>query len=321
MACCELVDPLDQFLVPQETIEVVVVEQAGHDGRLRSRRMIRDDILVLPDARTLTYTTIGAGDGPVVWYQHGAPGGRLELLGLDDAFATAGLRVVTTDRPGYGGSTPDAGRTVADWTRDVVALADHVGAERFGVIGLSSGGPYAVACAALLGDRVVGAVIAAGNTDMSWPDAGAGYLESELEIMALDDTDAAVARCIEHYGHDGARFFDGEMDLGPTDDAWLADETNATALMTAMHDAFRHGVVGYAHDIWVQGRAWSFDPATITCPVIVAHGEDDHLVPIAHSRHTASLIPSAQMRVLPGVGHLSLVDEFSNLATEIMRLA
>jgi pimeloyl-ACP methyl ester carboxylesterase len=283
--------------------------------------MIRDDILALADDRVLAYTTIGASDGPVVCYQHGAPGGRWELLGLDDAFTTAGVCVVTADRPGYGGSTPVADRTVAGWTHDVAALADHLGAQRFGVIGLSSGGPYAVACAALLGARVVGAIIAAGNTDMTWPEAGNGYLESELAIMALDDPDDAVARCIEHYGHDGARFFDGEMDLGPTDNAWLADESNAAALMAAMGEAFRQGVVGYAHDIWVQGRPWSFDPATITCPVIVVHGEDDHLVPVAHSRHTASLIPGAQVRVLPGVGHVSLVDEFPILATEITRRA
>jgi pimeloyl-ACP methyl ester carboxylesterase len=281
--------------------------------------MIRDDILTLSDGRTLAYSTIGASDGPVVCYQHGAPGGRLELLGLDDAFTAAGIRVVTADRPGYGGSTPLADRTTADWTDDVAALADHVGAERFGVIGLSSGGPYAVACAALLPGRVIGAVVAAGNTDMSWPAARDGYLDAELEIMALDDADVAVARCIELYGHDGGRFFEGDMDLGPTDNAWLADEPKATALFTAMGEAFRQGVVGYAHDIWVQGRAWSFDSATITCSVILVHGEDDRLVPIAHSRHTASLIPGAELRVVPGVGHLSLVDEFPALAAEIVR--
>jgi pimeloyl-ACP methyl ester carboxylesterase len=287
--------------------------------------VIRDDILELPDGRTLAYTVIGASGGagdpsdPVVCYQHGAPGSRWELLGLDDAFATTGLRVVTPDRPGYGGSTPHPGRTTADWADDVAALADHLGVDRFTVVGLSSGGPYAVACAALLGDRVVGAVVAAGNTDMSWPAARDGYLESELAIMALEDADAAVARCVELYGHDGGAFFGGEMDLGPTDNAWLADEANATALMTAMGEAFRQGVVGYAHDIWVQGRAWTFDPSSITCPVTVAHGEDDRLVPVAHSRHTASLIPGAQMQVLPGVGHLSLLDRFPLLATEITR--
>ena len=78
-------------------------------------------------------------------------------------------------------------------------------------MGLSSGGPYTVACAALLGDRVTGAVVAAGNTDMSWPDAADGYLESELRIMAMDDEDAAVADCVERFGPSGERFFEGDV--------------------------------------------------------------------------------------------------------------
>jgi len=153
---------------------------------------------------------------------------------------------------------------------------------------------------------------------MSWTDAHSGYLDSELEIMALADADAAVDQCAERYGIDGSRFFDGEMDLGATDDAWLTDEGNATALFAAMAEAFRQGVVGYANDIWVQGHAWSFDPSTMQCSVIVAHGEDDKLVPVAHSRNTASLIPGAVLQILPGVGHLSLIDHLPALVAEVV---
>ena len=278
-----------------------------------------DATTTLDDGRTLAFTDIGSSEGPVVFYCHGAPGGRLELVGLDAAFAKAGVRVVTPDRPGYGGSTPLAGRTTASWADDIATLANRIGVDRLGVMGLSSGGPYAVACAALLPDRVCGAVVAAGNTDMSWPDARAGYLESELTIMALDDEDAAVAYCIERYGADGSRFFEGDMDLGATDNAWLADPDNSAALFAAMGEAFHQGVTGYAHDITVQGQTWTFDPGSISVPVIVAHGEDDQLVPLAHSRHTASLMPGSELRRLPGVGHLSLIDEFPMLAAEITK--
>ena len=152
---------------------------------------------------------------------------------------------------------------------------------------------------------------------MSSPDARAGYLESELTIMGLDDEDAAFAYCVERYGADGSQFFEGELDLGATDHAWLADRENATALFTSMGEAFRRGVSGYAHDITVQGRPWTFDPGSIAVPVIVAHGEDDQLVPIAHSRHTASLIPGAELRIVEGRAHLSLTDEFPVLAAEL----
>jgi pimeloyl-ACP methyl ester carboxylesterase len=277
-----------------------------------------DATMTLPDGRTLAYTEVGAPDGPVAFYFHGAPGSRLELTSLDDAFAAVGVRVVTADRPGYGGSTPLPGRTTAGWARDVAALADHLGVERFAVMGLSSGGPYTVACASLLADRVSGAIVAAGNTDMSWPGAADGYLQSELDIMAMDEEAAAVAWCEEHYGADGSGLFDGDsdMDLGPVDNAWLADEANLASLMATMGEAFAQGVVGYAHDITVQGRPWTFDPAAIAYPTLVVHGADDRLVPVAHSEHTASLIPGAELRVLDGVGHLSLGEQLPALAAE-----
>jgi pimeloyl-ACP methyl ester carboxylesterase len=276
-----------------------------------------DTTMTLPDGRALAYTEIGAPDGSVAFYFHGAPGSRLELVALDEAFTAVGVRVITADRPGYGGSTPLPGRTTADWADDVGALADHLGIERFAVMGLSSGGPYTLACASLLGDRVTGAVVAAGNTDMSWPEASDGYLQSELDIMAMDDEDAAVAWCIERYGADGSRFFGGDLDLGPIDNAWLADDTNLTSLTATMTEAFVQGVVGYAHDITVQGRPWTFDPAMITAPTIVVHGADDRLVPLSHSAHTASSTPGAELRVVPDCGHLSLVDRLPALVTEI----
>lgn len=280
--------------------------------------MISEDTVTFDDGRVITFTDIGDPTGPAVFYNHGAPGSRLELLGLDEAFTRVGVRVITPDRPGYGGSSPLPGRSTAEWADDIAALADHVGAARFAVLGLSSGGPYAVACAALLPSRVTGAVIAAGNTDMSRPDAADGYLDHELAIMALDDADAAVAYCEEHLGHDGSHFLSGEMELGATDNAYLAIAANAAGLAATMAEAFRRGVIGYAHDIWVQGRPWSFDPSTITAPVIVVHGRDDQLVPLAHSRHTAESIPRAELRIVAGRGHLSLVEEFAVLVAEII---
>ncbi len=150
-------------------------------------------MLELPDGRTLAFTEIGSSGAPAALYSHGAPGWRLELATLDEAFDEVGVRVLTPDRPGYGASTLQPGRSTAAWADDVAALGDHLGVDRFAVMRLSSGGLYAVACSAALGERVCGAVIAAGNTDMSWPDASDGSLQSELDVMAADDEDVAVA--------------------------------------------------------------------------------------------------------------------------------
>src|SRR5262245_12264798 len=128
---------------------------------------MRDDSITLRDRRTLAYTDIGAAhrDAPVVVYFHGAPTSRLDLVAADDALAAAGVRVLSPDRPGYGGSSPDPGRTMLDHVDDVAALADRLGVRSFTVVGLSSGGPYAVAAAAHLPSRVERAVVVAGVTD------------------------------------------------------------------------------------------------------------------------------------------------------------
>jgi pimeloyl-ACP methyl ester carboxylesterase len=115
------------------------------------------------------------------------------------------VRVVSTDRPGYGGSSPQAGRGLADWPAHVAALADHLGVERFAVLGASSGGPYAVACAALLPDRVASAGVVCGVTDFGWTGAWDGYPEAESELMRIGDEAEAVAWCQARYGHDGSR--------------------------------------------------------------------------------------------------------------------
>jgi pimeloyl-ACP methyl ester carboxylesterase len=160
----------------------------------------RDHSLRLPDGRTLAYTDLGTPNGPTIMYFHGAPSSRLDLalLGLDVTFHELEVRVVSPDRPGYGGSSPRPGRRREDWPTDVAALADHLGVTRFAVMGASSGGAYAVACAALLPERVTSAGVIAGVTDMGWPPAWEGLDDNEAALMRIGDEAGAVAWCEEH---------------------------------------------------------------------------------------------------------------------------
>ena len=277
-----------------------------------------DTTLTLTDGRVLAYAECGAANAPLVMYFHGAPTSRLDLAGLDDALVALGVRVVSPDRPSYGGSSPQPGRSWNHWPADVAALADHLGVERFAVIGLSSGGPYSVACAALLPGRVAAATVVAGVTDMAWPDAWLDYEENEATIMRLADEAAALAWCEEHYGADGSRFFEHAGEMAPADLALLSDEAMATSLFATMGEAFRQGVGGFAQDITVQGRPWSFDPAAITARTTVVHGEADTLVPLAHGRHTAELIPGATFVSLPDHGHLSTLTEIPQLCADLV---
>lgn len=131
--------------------------------------------ITLPDGRTLAYTDIGDPEGTCVMHFHGAPASRFLLDIYDDEFAEYGLRVVSPDRPGYGESSSQPGRSMVDWPVDVEALSDALGIDEFAVLGSSSGGPYTVACCALLPDWVLGGLVVAGATDMSLPDARKGY--------------------------------------------------------------------------------------------------------------------------------------------------
>ncbi len=223
-----------------------------------------DTSMTLPDGRTVAYTDCGASNGPVVIYCHGAPTSRLDLTVFDDEFAALGVRVVSPDRPGFGGSSPQPGRTWNDWPADVSALADHLDVERFATMGLSSGGPYTVACAALLPQRVAAAAVVGGVTDMGWPDAWAGIDEKRTTLMRIGDEVAATTWCEERFGSDGAKFFDHVGELAAADVALFADETTAAVLFTTAGEAFRQGVGGYAQDLTVQGRPWSFDVRAIT---------------------------------------------------------
>jgi pimeloyl-ACP methyl ester carboxylesterase len=277
-----------------------------------------DTSMTLPDGRTLAYTDCGDSSSPLVIYFHGAPTSRLDLVGFDEAFRSLGVRIVSPDRPGYGASSPQPGRGWNDWPADVTALADHLGVERFGVMGLSSGGPYVVACAALSPERVASAGVVSGTTDMSWPDAWQGYEEGEAELMRVGDEAAATAWCEKHYGPDGSRFFESAGEMAPPDMALLEDESIAAGLFATMGEAFRQGVAGYAQDITVQGTPWSFDPGAITVPTWVLHGEADNFIPIAHAQHTADLIPRAKLVTFPAHGHLSMLTEIPQVSVDLV---
>jgi pimeloyl-ACP methyl ester carboxylesterase len=279
-----------------------------------------DSRIVLTDGRALAFTDTGDTGGFPVFFFHGAPGSRLPLVPLEAEFTELALRVISVDRPGYGGSPPQPGRTMSDWPTDVAQLADALGIERFIVVGHSAGGPYAVACASLLANRVAGTVLLAGVTDMAWPAAWEKFSVTEAAVRRMPDVQSVKAWCEEMYGSDGSRFLSSSgFEPAEPDIVVLSDNKVANATRASFAEAFRQGVGGYAHDIFLQGRAWPFAPGAITTPTMVPHGDLDKVVPVSHSRHTAELIPGAALRVLPGHGHLSICLALPSLCAELIR--
>lgn len=280
----------------------------------------RDASMTLRDGRVLAYTDLGPPTSPVVMYCHGAPGSRLDLAIFEHAFLDLDVRVVSADRPGYGRSSPQPRRRREDWPEDVAALADHLGIERFAVMGASSGGPYAVACAALLPERVASVGVVCGETDFGWTGAWDGYPDSdEAVLMRIGDEAKALAWCEDRYGQDGSGFLQaGLTELAPPDLAALEDDALASALVMTVSEAFRQGVGGYAQDVVAQARAWSFDPRAIVAPALVLHGEVDTLTPLAHARHSAEVMPTARLSTRADQGHISVLTEIPQLAAKLL---
>lgn len=283
---------------------------------------MHDGHIMLTDGRTLAYTDVGDPAGQPVVHFHGSPSSRREPYAFETAFADAGVRMITYDRPGYGVSSPSPGRSLRDAPRDAAALADALGIDRFVVSGLSGGAPFAMACRALLPDRTAAVCLVAGDPDLAWPGARDGYAPLELAIIDAVDDDAAVAVCEGAIGADGSAFFASDgMRWAEPDLAMLADDSFAAHVQAVIAEGFRQGIAGYVRDVRAKGQPWPEIPHDRTVPVTIVHGDRDTIVPLDHARLVAQHVDGATLRVLPGHGHLSILGEWPGVLAEVVRRA
>lgn len=272
--------------------------------------------LTLPDGRTLTVHEGGDPAGSAIFVHHGTPSCGLLHESWTASAAERGVRLVGLDRAGYGGSTPLAGRRVAQAAADTTAVADALGIDRFATWGISGGGPHALACAALCGDRLVAAASLAGIAP--WGAEGldwlAGMGEANLEEFDLALTGEEVLRpALEEeraqmVAATPATFLDGVASLvGDADRAALSGPLGAWLLET-MVVGMPESADGWVDDDLAFTADWGFDPAAIERPVLVVHGGDDRFVPIAHGRWLAERIPGAERWLDDRNGHLTLFE-------------
>lgn len=268
--------------------------------------------LRLGDGRRLTWCEYGAAGGQPVVYCHGWPSSRLEAAFLDVAAASAGLRLIAVDRPGFGGSDYQPTRRLLDWPQDVVALVNYLGVNRFAMIGVSGGAPYALACAAHLRDRVVAVTIVAGLG----PLCGASAVAMSPSRRSLLDAARqrprllmAILFALRLWLRWLPGSFIGTFARGyPPCDRTLTTIASHRAQWRAMVlEAFRHGGRGPLHDAALLADEWGFDPAMIRCPTALWHGERDSIVPIAVGRLLAERIPGCHAHFLADDGHFSTV--------------
>ena len=269
-----------------------------------------------PDGRTLAVEDAGDPTGRPVLVHMGTPNSR-HMYGPNVADAAGrGLRVISYDRPGYGGSTPHPGHSVADCAGDVRAICAALGIGRLAMWGISGGGPYLLACAALLPDLVVAAASLASLApyDAAGLDWFAGMGQDNVDDfrLLLTDKDAARAKTDEDREEllatpagDLAKAL--ETLLTPVDAAVLQGEM-AEYLTYAGHEGLAPGSQGWWDEGYAHIRPWGFELADISVPVLLLHGRQDQFVPFGHGQWLAAHIPGVEARLLDGDGHLTLLE-------------
>lgn len=314
--------------------EVVTARDAPFHALTVSRRFLPETTVRNTEVDRVIQTTTGRRIGiaeygdpngaPVLWC-HGGPGSRLEPSWLSDSALAGGLRIIGVDRPGYGLSDPRPGRSILDVVDDVYEVVYQLSLDRFATVGVSTGGTYALAVAAAAPARAWGVILAGAMTDMAYEPARETMSRPHAhDVWNAPDRAAALAAAVAAHGENGEKMTDGNLyaALPPADQAMLRDAEWARHARAGLRSWFAHGLEGYTDDRIADGNGWSgFDVSRITCPVVILQGTDDIMTRPIHGRHTASIVPTATLRLLQGHGHFSveslIVSELATLLNEV----
>jgi pimeloyl-ACP methyl ester carboxylesterase len=293
---------------------------ATHFTVQRSRISVRNE-------HVLDVAVAGSEDGTPLVFHHGAPSSLILFEPFIEAAMARRLRYVSYSRPGYGNSTRQPGRTVSDCSTDTANILDQLGADRFYVIGWSGGGPHALACAALLPQRVIAASSIAGiapwgSQNLDWL-AGMGKENVEEFQAALTGPDE-LRSFLERVGPGFAQVSGDQIiaafgDLVDDVDKMVLTGQLGVFLADNIREALRNGFWGWFDDDIAFIRDWGFDLARIDVPVTVWHGAKDRMAPYAHGRWLAEHLPGARARLLAEHGHLSLaVGSFGRILDDLI---
>ncbi len=285
---------------------------------------LKQQVITLPDGRQLGCCSVGEGK-PVVYF-HGTASSRLEVLLLEDLACTAGLQITAIDRPGYGLSTFNQRRRLQDFNIDVNSLVDHIGIKRFGVLGWSGGGVFALAYLACFPERVTKAVVAGVpalpfdvSTAHNMPLARfvmqipfAGFLAmkrmSSQVLRANGDIPAFLRsrqgkQMLHACSRSDLKFF--------SDPAWMA------LMYQSMAEAFRQGDVGVKtvlmeHQVFM--KPWDVSLSKIPAgKLVVWHGSEDKTCRVVNAHLNAKSVPGSQLDIFEGQGHCVMFENFGKL--------
>jgi pimeloyl-ACP methyl ester carboxylesterase len=280
------------------------------------------------DNRVLRIRDTGEVHTPPIVYFHGTPGSRLDLAFGEELVSRQSVRIISFDRPGYGGST-EAAFGLSSVARDALSIADSLGLGAFTTLGLSGGAPFALAAAAVGGDRIKAVGVASGAGPFEFvPNAldelsdidkeAYSHLPANPETAALGFASGfeELAQMLRD-GDDEAVVAEFAPALSERDRVLMSDEMVGSKVIGSMREGLSKSVLGGGWDNVAWIGHWDFEISQVRCPVLLWYGEQDLMAPPAHGQWLEENLLNAKLTIRPSEGHLGLVDHFSEVLHEL----
>jgi pimeloyl-ACP methyl ester carboxylesterase len=282
----------------------------------------------LSDGRRLAFAEYGEPAGAPVFFMHGFTASRITRHPDDRLTESLGVRLITFDRPGCGASDMQAGRTAVGVAGDVRQLADALGVARFAVLGHSAGGPYALACAFGLADRVAAVGVACGFAPMDRPGATDGMRPDMARGMPALRRMPWLARLFasslaRQFKRDPAKAFVAQFGTGlpHSDRRELERPEVREIILRAAVEGTRGGARGLAREMQLISAPWGFDPQAIQVPSLLWYGGEDPLTPPQMGRYLADALPDSRLTVYAGEGHMVYLTHWEEILTQLRETA
>jgi pimeloyl-ACP methyl ester carboxylesterase len=267
--------------------------------------------VTMPDGRVLAYEEYGDPHGAPILSFHGGLSSRLDAAPAHSAALELGARLISPDRPGMGRSTFQPGRRLLDWPDDVAALTDALEIDRFAVMGWSCGGPYAVVCGARMSDRVTSVGLLSSAIPFELVGTTKGLSRDDRILLALVRRAPWLASALLRVSIANATekrlYREIRRSFPAVDRAALEEMGSLSQKVGFVKESMRQGTDGCLQDYRVFGAPWGFDLGEVTVPVHIWEGSEDHSGPPEYRELLLRSLPHAQLTVVPGEGHLSLL--------------
>ena len=310
----------------------MVLANAFDPSTLDVNQLAQPNLLRLQDGRRMAYQTVGHPNGRPVFFFHGSPGSRLEILSAQAAAIAQGWYLIAPDRPGMGQSDFKPGYTLLDYTHDILELADSLGVDRFGVSGHSGGGVTVLSCAYAIPERLDFAFDLGGWAPVTVP-------ELQAHMTSIDRFFAE--RCIPQQKSNTqniapiwfqvpftalglvAKAFPPAVFIQllhqahyfcDADGVMLSTSEAAKFLVSTVRESFRQGGEGPAYDALLRYQAWGFELADIAFPVHIFHGTADISAPYRFAEYKHQHLSNSQLHTYPNEGHFFLWSHWADIA-------